>query len=425
MKLHSIKEEQLYSIEEVREHNTETDAWVVIDGKVLDVTSWVPKHPGGSHLIAAFAGNDCSDEFAAFHFPQTYSFLKTYQVGELKGGGSVPHEEREFHKLRRKLWDQGLFNIEAWYFVACILRVLAFALPAFLLISRGGNISLKLVGGVCLGFFEQQSLLMAHDFLHRAVFKKRNASFWGGWFTGSVCGGVGAAWWRRDHFIHHALTNVLGVDPSAGADPFVFIDSKQFLGKKRGAFDYFTLRIQPWLYFPLCLFFARFNLHFISILASPGKLIDAFGISLFWVWKYLLLSQLSNVREMVLVWSVAHLVCSILHLQLNVAHFSTYMWNKEHVHDRGFMYHQIITTMNITCSRFEHWFHGGLEYQIEHHMFPSLPRNQLGNVAPEVKKLLKKTDLPYRTEGFFQANVTCWKMIKNVTDECLQGRNAK
>jgi fatty acid desaturase 2 (delta-6 desaturase) len=144
---------KLYSIEEVREHNKETDAWVVIDGKVLDVTSWIPKHPGGSHLIAAFAGNDCSDEFAAFHFPQTSSFLKTYQVGDLKGGGSVPREEREFRKLRRKLWDQGLFDIEPWYFVACILRVLAFALPAFLLISHGGNIFLKLVGAVCLGFF--------------------------------------------------------------------------------------------------------------------------------------------------------------------------------------------------------------------------------------------------------------------------------
>ena len=145
---------KLFSMEEVGEHNKETDAWVVIDGKVLDVTSWIPKHPGGSHLIAAFAGNDCSDAFAAFHFPRTYSFLKAYQVGELRGGKSVSHEEREFRELRGKLWDQGLFDIEPWYFVASILRLIAFALPAFLLISLGGNIFLKLVGAVCLGLFE-------------------------------------------------------------------------------------------------------------------------------------------------------------------------------------------------------------------------------------------------------------------------------
>lgn len=161
-------------------------------------------------------------------------------------------------------------------------------------------------------------------------------------------------------------------------------------------------------------------MHFLSIQASPDKLIDAFGVFLSFVWKYLLLSQIDNVRELVLVWAVAHLVVSILHLQLTVAHFPTYMWNKEHVHRRGFLHHQIITTMNITCSRFAHWFHGGLEYQIEHHMFPLLPRNQLGTVVPEVKKLLKSTDLTYRTEGFFQANISCWKMISDVTKECLQ-----
>ena len=287
---------KFYSIEEVREHNNETDAWVIVDDKVLDVTSWIPKHPGGARLIAAFAGTDCSDEFAAFHIPETYLLLKAYQVGEFRRGGSVPPEDKDFRELIRKLWDRGLFDIEQWYFAVCVVRVVAFALPAFLLLSWGGNILLKLVGAVCLGLFEQQSLLLAHDFLHRAIFKKIKTSFWAGWFTGSVCGGVGAAWWRRDHYLHHALTNVLKVDPSAGADPFVFIDSKQFLGEKRGSFDFFTLRIQPWLYFPLCLFFARFNLHFVSIWASPSKLIDACGISLFFVWKYLLLIQIGNIR---------------------------------------------------------------------------------------------------------------------------------
>lgn len=117
-----------YSIEDVREHDRETDAWVVIDGKVLDVTSWIPKHPGGPRLIAVFAGNDCSDAFAAFHFPQTYALLKPYQVGELKGGARVPRAESEFRELRRTLWSRRLFDVEAWYVVACVLRLVAFVL---------------------------------------------------------------------------------------------------------------------------------------------------------------------------------------------------------------------------------------------------------------------------------------------------------
>jgi len=404
-------------------HATPDDAWVIIDGKVHDVTSWIPKHPGGSQLIAAFAGKECSDEFAAFHFPKTYLYLKSYQVGELKDGARVSEKDKAYRELRGNLWARGLFDIEPWFLACCMLRLLAFASAAFGLILCGSNFYVRAIGAVCLGLFEQQSLFMAHDFLHRAVFKTRGAAFWAGWFTGSVCGGVGAAWWKRDHFMHHALTNVVDADPSAGADPFVFIDSKQFHSKRRGAFEYFLLRMQPWLFFPLCLIFGRFNLHILSILASPAKLLDASGISLYFVWNYLLLSQVGDSGERVFIWLVAHVVCSVLHLQLSVAHLPTHMWFQEDLHHKGFFGHQVVTSMNIMCARCEHWFHGGLEYQIEHHLFPLLPRNKLGHIAPEVKKLVKDSSLPYRSEDFLQANVSCYKMLQSVTGDCLRQRS--
>merc|ERR1711920_35635 len=52
-----------YSLEEVGKHTSKTDCWVVVNGQVLDVTSFLKEHPGGELAILTFAGRDASEEF--------------------------------------------------------------------------------------------------------------------------------------------------------------------------------------------------------------------------------------------------------------------------------------------------------------------------------------------------------------------------
>jgi acyl-lipid (8-3)-desaturase len=58
-----------FSVEEVSRHCTQTDCWVIIHGKVYDVTKYVPSHPGGA-LIYVKAGGDCSQLFDSYHVSQ-------------------------------------------------------------------------------------------------------------------------------------------------------------------------------------------------------------------------------------------------------------------------------------------------------------------------------------------------------------------
>ena len=407
---------RVFTPEEVASHRSPGDLWVVVEGRVLDVTEWAARHPGGARLLEAFGGEDCSDEFAAFHPPTVRSLLAGFQVGRL-AAREGPDGDAELRKLRALMWNRGLFRVEGRYVVASAARTLGFAAFAALCLLGETSPALKAAGAVSLGIFKQQCLLSAHDVLHRAVLRGRGPSFWLGWALGSVVGGVGAAWWRRDHFAHHALPNVLAHDPSAGADPFIFIDAEQFRARKRGALERLSLELQPWTYFPLCVLFARFNLHFISVAASPRRAVDAAGVGLYFAWNFLLLRRLASAREGALVWLVAHLVCSVLHLQLNVAHFPAPMCERRRARERGFLRHQAATTVNIACSAFGHWFHGGLEYQLEHHLFPLLPRNRLGEVAPRVRRLLADNNLPYRTQTFRRGNHDCWKRLGEVGDE--------
>jgi len=58
---------QLYSLEEVAKHNKDDDCWVVVNGKVLDVTKFLDDHPGGRKAIMLYAGKDATEEFNMLH----------------------------------------------------------------------------------------------------------------------------------------------------------------------------------------------------------------------------------------------------------------------------------------------------------------------------------------------------------------------
>ena len=64
-----------YTEEEIAKHNTEGDLWVVIEGKVYDLTTFLPDHPGGKKAIMLFAGKDATEEFNMLHPPNV---LKKY-----------------------------------------------------------------------------------------------------------------------------------------------------------------------------------------------------------------------------------------------------------------------------------------------------------------------------------------------------------
>ncbi|EJD51029.1 Flavocytochrome c [Auricularia subglabra TFB-10046 SS5] len=74
-----------YSMEEVQKHNKKDDIWVVVDGQVLDVTKFLPDHPGGEKAILLYAGRDATEEFNMLHDPKVIPrYAPESVIGTLK-----------------------------------------------------------------------------------------------------------------------------------------------------------------------------------------------------------------------------------------------------------------------------------------------------------------------------------------------------
>ncbi|KAI0823323.1 fumarate reductase [Trametes gibbosa] len=77
--------EKTFSVEEVKKHNKKDDCWVIIDGKVLDVTAFMPDHPGGEKAILLYAGRDATEEFNMLHDPKVIPrYAPEAVIGSLK-----------------------------------------------------------------------------------------------------------------------------------------------------------------------------------------------------------------------------------------------------------------------------------------------------------------------------------------------------
>ena len=409
---------------------------IAIDGRVHDCAGWLKRHPGGAALLETYAGRDASDVFAAFHGPEVYKTLKAFDVGcivdeTIVEGGNGMGESMEvafakarrketaaFRKLRDELWREGAFAPSAGAIAVTMTRLLVILALAmwFTLVNTESVMATRAAGAIFLGLFWQQSLLMAHDLCHRCVTRNTRVDKRLAYIFGTLIGGVGAGWWNKEHCEHHAVTQVIDGDPSAGAHP-VLCPHTSMMDKLGPALRY-LVKFQALYYVPVCVFVGRVNLHIISILKAPSKdkLTDLCLMGGYAAYNACLLQAVEpGARLMYFV--LSNTVCGILHLVLNMNHYPMPMLSFDTAMDLGFFRFQCVTTLNIKTNGWTSWYYGGLENQIEHHLFPLMPRHYLPKITARVKKLCEEHTVPFTVaKGFFDANNKVMKTLNDATN---------
>ena len=160
-----------YTMEEVAKHCTREDAWVIIDERVYDVSSFIDRHPGGVGPILNLAGKDCTDVFSNYHAQRIYkTMLPAMLVGEMAAGEIVvwPHVA-DFRRVRQELLRRGLFETDMRFYAKMFCwHTLLFTSALYL--SLGCESTTARMGGAAvMGVFWQQLAGIGHDLGHSGV----------------------------------------------------------------------------------------------------------------------------------------------------------------------------------------------------------------------------------------------------------------
>ncbi|XP_074382145.1 delta(8)-fatty-acid desaturase-like isoform X2 [Apium graveolens] len=391
-------EKKYITIEELEKHNKPDDLWISVQGKVYNVTQWSKVHPGGEVALLNMGGQDVTDAFIAFHPSTIWRRLETFFNGYYIKDYKVSDVSKDYRKLASELVKAGMFENKA----------------------------------ALLGFSWIQVAYLGHDSGHYQAMTTQGWNKMAGILIGNCITGISIAWWKWTHNAHHIACNSLDYDPDlqhlpmlAVSDTFFWSITSKFYERKL-TFDRvakFFISYQHLTYYPvMCV--ARVNLYLqtLLLLCSKRKIADRglniLGTLIFWTWFPLLVSCLPNWTERVMFVLVSFCVCAIQHVQFTLNHFAgdTYLGPPK---GTNWFEKQSGGTINISCYPWMDWFYGGLQFQLEHHLFPRLPRAQLRSISPLVKELCKKHNMPYRSLSFYEANVTTLKTLKSAA---LQAR---
>ena len=401
-------------------------ACIMIDGKAYNVEKWMHSHPGGKLVISNMLGKDCTDAFHAFHAPSTKAMLSAFYMGDVMDAPQPSPIESEFHTLRAQLLDQGFFQTSPRLYASrlfnlCWLFILA------LLLSLQSSMVLCFMGAVFMGLFWQQLAFIGHDAGHASITGRRLFDLGLGILLGNALGGVSIGWWKRSHNVHHSQTNSVEHDPDIQHLPFMAI-SKKLLSPFYSTYhqrmihvtsaSQFFVKWQHYMYY-IVMMFARWNLYVQSVKhmlycpeAIPLYPLELSSLCAFYVWQVYLLLHMPSLVHVLLWLLVSNAACGILHVQITLSHFALEAHTEDSAH---WVSAQLDTCMNIDCSPDMDWFHGGLQFQIEHHLFPRIPSYKLRDVRDRVKAFASKWELPYHETGFIDANKRVLNVLKQVS----------
>ena len=162
------------------------------------------------------------------------------------------------------------------------------------------------------------------------------------------------------------------------------------------------LRAQYWLYWPVMLVASRFVWHLAGVALAPKDkyLARDLGFLCGFVAYMYGLFQLVPEGYGWLFYCTAHLGVGGLHVTTNLNHYHMPMEHTVSTQaEGGWLVHQLHTTSNIAGSTFLDWWAGGLQLQIEHHLFPQMPRHRLNKIKPAVMALCAKFGLDYQVRA--------------------------
>jgi fatty acid desaturase len=308
---------------------------------------------------------------------------------------STPDHLGGYTELTAQIRSLGLLRQRPWSYVARATRVFAAlaAVVAAMVVWRDSGWLLLLAP--VLAVVSTQLGFLGHDVAHLQVTRSPRRSRILGLLDANLMGGLSYGWWVDKHNAHHAHPNSLESDPDVRPGVLIF-DAGQAVGR-RGLAGW-TTRHQAALFFPFLLGEAV-NLHVASVseLFRPGlrlRVPEALLIAAHFV-AYLTLVITTLTWPQALLFAAIHKGLQGIYLGCSFApnHKGMPMLSPQQAADP--LLRQVLTSRNVRGGPFIDAALGGLNYQIEHHLYPSMPRANLRRAQPIVRQFCEDRGISY------------------------------
>ncbi|MFG2736497.1 acyl-CoA desaturase [Streptomyces carpaticus] len=320
----------------------------------------------------------------------------------------TPHGD-EFGPLLRQVKGQGLLERRTgWYAIGIGVNAIALAAVAGAMVALGDTWWTLLLA-LPLALFSTRTAFIGHDAGHSQIASTRGTNRLIGLIHGNLLLGMSSAWWNDKHNRHHANPNHLDKDPDVGVGVMVWTAHQ---AEKREGFGRWLTRNQARLFFPLLLLegIALKVSSVQMVLSAKGwerqglrpRLVEGLLLAAHFTGYVLLLGAVLSPGKAV-VFALIHHALFGLHLGSVFApnHKGMEIPGSE---DRwGHLRRQVLTSRNVRGGLVTDWLMGGLNYQIEHHLFPSMARPHLRLVRPLVRHYCREAGVKYTETGLLDS----------------------
>jgi fatty acid desaturase len=253
---------------------------------------------------------------------------------------------------------------------------------------------------------------LGHDAGHRQIFASKKANDLAGLVQANLIVGLSYGWWIDKHNRHHAHPNTEGHDPDIVVDPLSFTEGQADARRRLGRL---FARVQAYLFFPLLL------LEGLSLHISSFRALYQRGLRRRPAEAALLLAH--TVGYLTAVFLVLTPLQGIVFIAVHQGLFGVYLGSSFAPNHKGmpilsqdnkldYLRRQVLTSRNVRGNWFIDTALGGLNYQIEHHLFPSMPRPNLRHAQALVRDFCRDHDVSYCETTLLQS----WRQVLSHLD---------
>jgi len=310
---------------------------------------------------------------------------------------------RDYAELKHLIKQNGLLEKQPLYYtfkISLLMGLLALGISFLFLVHP---LWLQLLDAVYLAFVTTQLGLLGHDAGHRQIFRSTWKNDIVGLISGDLLLGMSHSWWMYKHNQHHSHPNQVDLDPDIDL-PLISVTGED-LGKK-GKILQFIIKHQAIFFFPLLMLVAlglqQSSLRFLFLNKAKYRSIEV-GLLLAHFGAYIGVLVFTMGIWQAILFMLVHQGLSGLYLGSIFAPNHKGMPMLEEDSEIGFLYRQVVTARNVKAHPLIDFWYGGLNYQIEHHLFPSMPRNRLREAQRLIKAFCNGHAIPYYETGMLRS----------------------